>query len=185
MEPLLVGNIWMKRWIHGGFSTLLWQNPEGSHYDGTRVLLLFELGFNLLIRSCWAWAFTLSAIWKGSLINVRDNETLKLSVMKTAKKSLPLENLCSFTNSSKSSPHHLRTSMNVCIAGKMGCNCSSDYSDSEWIENLDEICEHCNCPIGPQSCNPVSPYEHFVWAHGLTYVHMYSSVIIIVVINGF
>nr|WIM36848.1 LCK proto-oncogene, Src family tyrosine kinase [Ogcocephalus cubifrons] len=36
----------------------------------------------------------------------------------------------------------------------MGCNCSSDYSDSEWIENLDEICEHCNCPIGPQSCNP-------------------------------
>ncbi|KAM9340887.1 tyrosine-protein kinase Lck [Symphorus nematophorus] len=36
----------------------------------------------------------------------------------------------------------------------MGCNCSSDYSDSEWIENLDEICEHCNCPIAPQSCNP-------------------------------
>uniref|UniRef100_A0AAX7U242 Tyrosine-protein kinase n=1 Tax=Astatotilapia calliptera TaxID=8154 RepID=A0AAX7U242_ASTCA len=36
----------------------------------------------------------------------------------------------------------------------MGCNCSSDYSDSEWIENLDEICEHCNCPIPPQSCNP-------------------------------
>uniref|UniRef100_A0AAQ5ZX78 Tyrosine-protein kinase n=1 Tax=Amphiprion ocellaris TaxID=80972 RepID=A0AAQ5ZX78_AMPOC len=35
----------------------------------------------------------------------------------------------------------------------MGCNCSSDYSD-EWIENLDEICEHCNCPIPPQSCNP-------------------------------
>ncbi|XP_070834956.1 tyrosine-protein kinase Lck [Chaetodon trifascialis] len=36
----------------------------------------------------------------------------------------------------------------------MGCNCSSDYSDNEWIENLDEICEHCNCPIAPQSCNP-------------------------------
>uniref|UniRef100_H3DHM9 Tyrosine-protein kinase n=1 Tax=Tetraodon nigroviridis TaxID=99883 RepID=H3DHM9_TETNG len=36
----------------------------------------------------------------------------------------------------------------------MGCNCSSDYSDAEWIENLDEICEHCNCPIAPQSCNP-------------------------------
>ncbi|XP_037603241.1 tyrosine-protein kinase Lck [Sebastes umbrosus] len=36
----------------------------------------------------------------------------------------------------------------------MGCNCSSDYSDSEWIENLDEMCEHCNCPIPPQSCNP-------------------------------
>ncbi|KAF3701417.1 Proto-oncogene tyrosine-protein kinase LCK [Channa argus] len=36
----------------------------------------------------------------------------------------------------------------------MGCNCSSDYSDSDWIENLDEICEHCNCPIPPQSCNP-------------------------------
>ncbi|KAM3594013.1 uncharacterized protein V6R79_000669 [Siganus canaliculatus] len=36
----------------------------------------------------------------------------------------------------------------------MGCNCSSDYSDNEWIENLDEICEHCNCPIGPQTCNP-------------------------------
>uniref|UniRef100_A0A8C6TXU3 Tyrosine-protein kinase n=1 Tax=Neogobius melanostomus TaxID=47308 RepID=A0A8C6TXU3_9GOBI len=35
----------------------------------------------------------------------------------------------------------------------MGCNCSSDYSDSEWIENLDEICEHCNCPIPPSSCN--------------------------------
>ncbi|KAM4541159.1 tyrosine-protein kinase Lck [Fundulus diaphanus] len=43
----------------------------------------------------------------------------------------------------------------------MGCACSSD-SDSEWIENLDEICEHCNCPIPPQSCNPytdqVIPY---------------------------
>ncbi|CAG09909.1 unnamed protein product, partial [Tetraodon nigroviridis] len=37
----------------------------------------------------------------------------------------------------------------------MGCNCSSDYSDAEWIENLDEICEHCNCPIAPQSCNPL------------------------------
>lgn len=36
----------------------------------------------------------------------------------------------------------------------MGCNCSSDYSDSDWIENLDEICEHCNCPIPPQSGNP-------------------------------
>ncbi|CAN9502312.1 unnamed protein product [Ophioblennius macclurei] len=36
----------------------------------------------------------------------------------------------------------------------MGCNCSSDYSDSEWIENLDEICEHCNCPIPPQADNP-------------------------------
>lgn len=36
----------------------------------------------------------------------------------------------------------------------MGCNCSSDYSDSDWIENLDEICEHCNCPIPPESCNP-------------------------------
>ncbi|XP_069575768.1 tyrosine-protein kinase Lck [Brachyistius frenatus] len=35
----------------------------------------------------------------------------------------------------------------------MGCNCSSDYSDSDWIENLDEICEHCNCAIPPQSCN--------------------------------
>lgn len=41
----------------------------------------------------------------------------------------------------------------------MGCNCSSDYSDNDWIENLDEICEHCNCPISPQSCNPVSE-EH-------------------------
>lgn len=38
----------------------------------------------------------------------------------------------------------------------MGCNCSSDYSDSEWIENLDEMCEHCNCPIAPQSGNTVS-----------------------------
>uniref|UniRef100_A0A3B5QNY1 Tyrosine-protein kinase n=1 Tax=Xiphophorus maculatus TaxID=8083 RepID=A0A3B5QNY1_XIPMA len=37
----------------------------------------------------------------------------------------------------------------------MGCTCSSD-SDSEWMENLDEICEHCNCPIPPQACNPVS-----------------------------
>ncbi|KAL3048972.1 hypothetical protein OYC64_008449 [Pagothenia borchgrevinki] len=36
----------------------------------------------------------------------------------------------------------------------MGCNCSSDYSDSDWIENLDEICDHCNCAIPPQSCNP-------------------------------
>ncbi|XP_043999420.1 tyrosine-protein kinase Lck [Gambusia affinis] len=43
----------------------------------------------------------------------------------------------------------------------MGCACSSD-SDSEWMENLDEICEHCNCPIPPQACNPytdqVIPY---------------------------
>ncbi|KAM9355280.1 tyrosine-protein kinase Lck isoform 2-T2 [Pholidichthys leucotaenia] len=36
----------------------------------------------------------------------------------------------------------------------MGCSCSSDYSDSDWIENLDEICEHCNCPIAPHSSNP-------------------------------
>ncbi|XP_028293618.1 tyrosine-protein kinase Lck [Gouania willdenowi] len=36
----------------------------------------------------------------------------------------------------------------------MGCNCSSDYSDSEWIENLDEMCEHCNCQIPLQSSNP-------------------------------
>ncbi|XP_029900890.1 tyrosine-protein kinase Lck [Myripristis murdjan] len=36
----------------------------------------------------------------------------------------------------------------------MGCNCSSDYSDGEWIENLDEICEHCNCPLPPPSSNP-------------------------------
>lgn len=56
----------------------------------------------------------------------------------------------------------------------MGCNCSSDYSDSEWIENLDEICEHCNCPISPQSCNPVSVYGQFVCA-GL-YLCLYVSV---------
>ncbi|KAK5857154.1 hypothetical protein PBY51_010417 [Eleginops maclovinus] len=36
----------------------------------------------------------------------------------------------------------------------MGCNCSSDNSESDWMENLDEICEHCNCAIPPQSCNP-------------------------------
>ncbi|XP_077476600.1 tyrosine-protein kinase Lck [Stigmatopora argus] len=36
----------------------------------------------------------------------------------------------------------------------MGCNCSSDYSDGEWEENWDEICEHCTCPVPPQSCNP-------------------------------
>lgn len=46
----------------------------------------------------------------------------------------------------------------------MGCNCSSDYSDDDWIENLDEICEHCNCPIPPQSCNPYTdqliPYNY-------------------------
>lgn len=46
----------------------------------------------------------------------------------------------------------------------MGCNCSSDYSDTDWIENLDEICEHCNCPIPPQSCNPVSVYVHVACA---------------------
>ena len=51
--------------------------------------------------------------------------------------------------------------LNLYIAEKMGCNCSSDYTDDEWIENLDEICEHCNCPIPPQSCNPVSVYVHF------------------------
>uniref|UniRef100_A0A4W5N1R4 Tyrosine-protein kinase n=1 Tax=Hucho hucho TaxID=62062 RepID=A0A4W5N1R4_9TELE len=31
----------------------------------------------------------------------------------------------------------------------MGCNYSSDYDD--WIENLDEVCDHCNCPIPPKS----------------------------------
>ncbi|XP_056282821.1 tyrosine-protein kinase Lck [Pseudoliparis swirei] len=36
----------------------------------------------------------------------------------------------------------------------MGCSCSSDNSDGEWMENLDEICENCNCPIPPQSSNP-------------------------------
>lgn len=35
----------------------------------------------------------------------------------------------------------------------MGCNCSSDYSDDDWAENVDDICEHCNCPIPPQSSN--------------------------------
>lgn len=55
-------------------------------------------------------------------------------------------------------------SHNIWIAGKMGCNCSSDYSDSEWIENLDEICEHCNCPIAPQSCNPVSDSKKCCWS---------------------
>ncbi|XP_036397525.1 tyrosine-protein kinase Lck [Megalops cyprinoides] len=35
----------------------------------------------------------------------------------------------------------------------MGCNCSSDYNDEEWMENLDEICEHCNCPLPPQNDN--------------------------------
>lgn len=44
----------------------------------------------------------------------------------------------------------------------MGCNCSSDYSDNEWMENLDEICEHCNCPIAAQSSNPVSVYKKTV-----------------------
>uniref|UniRef100_A0A673ZYT4 Tyrosine-protein kinase n=1 Tax=Salmo trutta TaxID=8032 RepID=A0A673ZYT4_SALTR len=32
----------------------------------------------------------------------------------------------------------------------MGCNYSSDYDD-DWIENLDEVCDHCNCPIPPKS----------------------------------
>uniref|UniRef100_A0A3P8UCI4 Tyrosine-protein kinase n=1 Tax=Cynoglossus semilaevis TaxID=244447 RepID=A0A3P8UCI4_CYNSE len=41
----------------------------------------------------------------------------------------------------------------------MGCSCSSDYSDTDWIENLDEICEHCNCPIPPQSCNQVGVHS--------------------------
>lgn len=45
---------------------------------------------------------------------------------------------------------------NLFIPEKMGCNCSSDYSDNDWIENLDEICEHCNCPIPPSASNPVS-----------------------------
>uniref|UniRef100_A0A8C2WT89 Tyrosine-protein kinase n=1 Tax=Cyclopterus lumpus TaxID=8103 RepID=A0A8C2WT89_CYCLU len=40
----------------------------------------------------------------------------------------------------------------------MGCSCSSDYSDAEWIENLDEICEQCNCPIPPQSSNPYTDH---------------------------
>lgn len=37
----------------------------------------------------------------------------------------------------------------------MGCNCSSDYDD-DWVENLDEVCDNCNCPIPTQSANPVS-----------------------------
>lgn len=53
------------------------------------------------------------------------------------------------------------------ISGKMGCNCSSDYSDGEWIENLDEICEHCNCPIAPQSCNPVSVCRRLFSIHSV------------------
>ncbi|KAG9336897.1 hypothetical protein JZ751_003246, partial [Albula glossodonta] len=35
----------------------------------------------------------------------------------------------------------------------MGCSCSSDYYDDDWIENLDEVCEHCNCPLPPQPGN--------------------------------
>ncbi|KAM9777239.1 tyrosine-protein kinase Lck [Neosynchiropus ocellatus] len=35
----------------------------------------------------------------------------------------------------------------------MGCNCSSDYSEGDWIENLDELCEHCNCTVPPQMSN--------------------------------
>ncbi|XP_077586862.1 tyrosine-protein kinase Lck [Stigmatopora nigra] len=35
----------------------------------------------------------------------------------------------------------------------MGCNCSTDYSDNEWEDNCDEMCEHCTCPVPPQSCN--------------------------------
>ncbi|XP_068194417.1 tyrosine-protein kinase Lck [Antennarius striatus] len=49
----------------------------------------------------------------------------------------------------------------------MGCNCSSDYSDSDWMENFDDMCEHCNCPIAPESCNPytkqliqIQPSQH-------------------------
>ncbi|MGH0178090.1 UNVERIFIED_CONTAM: hypothetical protein FKN15_076435 [Acipenser sinensis] len=29
----------------------------------------------------------------------------------------------------------------------MGCS-SSEYDD-DWVENIDEYCEHCNCPIKP------------------------------------
>ncbi|XP_012677753.1 tyrosine-protein kinase Lck [Clupea harengus] len=32
----------------------------------------------------------------------------------------------------------------------MGCNCSSDY-DEDWVENLDEKCDQCNCPIAPDA----------------------------------
>ncbi|CDQ64412.1 unnamed protein product [Oncorhynchus mykiss] len=35
----------------------------------------------------------------------------------------------------------------------MGCNCSSDYDD-DWVENLDEVCDNCNCPIPTQSAKP-------------------------------
>lgn len=63
----------------------------------------------------------------------------------------------------------------------MGCNCSSDYSDSDWIENLDEICEHCNCPIAPQSCNPVSVYVYFLCAGmclcKILFVHTYMFLV--------
>lgn len=64
----------------------------------------------------------------------------------------------------------------------MGCNCSSDYSDDEFIENLDEICEHCNCPIPPESCNAVSVFVH-VCAYCMGkhvfvgfFIHTYRSV---------
>uniref|UniRef100_A0A8C8DEQ7 Tyrosine-protein kinase n=1 Tax=Oncorhynchus tshawytscha TaxID=74940 RepID=A0A8C8DEQ7_ONCTS len=47
----------------------------------------------------------------------------------------------------------------------MGCNYSSDYDD-DWIENLDEVCDHCNCPIPLKSAklytDQLIPYpSHF------------------------
>ncbi|TDG98662.1 hypothetical protein EPR50_G00202520 [Perca flavescens] len=77
---------------------------------------------------------------------------------------------CVFCSSSRSPQEKICGPQQSCLEEtyisreKMGCNCSSDYSDSEWIENLDEICEHCNCPIPPQSCNPYTdqliPYNY-------------------------
>ncbi|KAL0969240.1 hypothetical protein UPYG_G00224370 [Umbra pygmaea] len=43
----------------------------------------------------------------------------------------------------------------------MGCNISSDYDD-DWIENIDEVCEQCNCPIPPQSGNQYQYTDHLI-----------------------
>ncbi|XP_030641589.1 tyrosine-protein kinase Lck isoform X2 [Chanos chanos] len=43
----------------------------------------------------------------------------------------------------------------------MGCNCSSDYYDDDFIENLDEICEHCNCPVPPRPFNQYADVDSY------------------------
>lgn len=72
--------------------------------------------------------------------------------------------------------HLYGLSGHLSILETMGCNCSSDY-DEGWIENLDEKCDQCNCPLPPDSLYPVSVAcsRLFVPGHCAVLVHILQS----------